>query len=193
LVEAELDRRHSRRARMRPTDAAGFCAGWETLERLWDGTVERTRGLDPDLLHESVDGEWSFIQTLRHMALVTDGSVAGSSSAIRRRSIRWACPGTARTRGVHCPRASPATSTRERPSTRCRSCCATGWRRYVVAGLTEASPDMQTEPVGASGWPEPRTYSVRGCCSTRSTRVGAPALRGAGPRRSAWRARWANA
>jgi hypothetical protein len=35
----------------------------------WDGTVERARGLDPELPHESVHGEWSFIQTLRHLAV----------------------------------------------------------------------------------------------------------------------------
>ena len=28
--------------------------------------------LDPGLLHESVDGEWSFVETLRHLAFATD-------------------------------------------------------------------------------------------------------------------------
>ena len=42
------------------------------VERLWDGTVARARRLDPDLLHESVDGEWSFIETLRHLVFATD-------------------------------------------------------------------------------------------------------------------------
>jgi uncharacterized protein YjbI with pentapeptide repeats len=65
-VEAELDRRYPERAVMRPADAAGFRRAWEVIGRLWDGTVDRARRLDPDLLHESVDGEWSFIQTLRH-------------------------------------------------------------------------------------------------------------------------------
>jgi hypothetical protein len=41
LVEAELNRRMPERAKMRPKDPAG--------------------------LHRSVDGEWSFIQTLRHL------------------------------------------------------------------------------------------------------------------------------
>ena len=73
LVEAELDRRYPERALMRPADAASFRRAWEVIGRLWDGTVDRARRLDPDLLHESVDGEWSFIQTLRHLVLVTDG------------------------------------------------------------------------------------------------------------------------
>ncbi|MEJ7707639.1 MAG: DinB family protein [Nocardioidaceae bacterium] len=33
----------------------------------WAETVERARRLGPELLHESVDGEWSFIETLRHL------------------------------------------------------------------------------------------------------------------------------
>ena len=31
--------------------------------------------MDPDLLHESVDGEWSFIETSRHLAFATDAWV----------------------------------------------------------------------------------------------------------------------
>jgi hypothetical protein len=39
----------------------------------WRGVVmsgrESARELAQDLLHESVDDEWSFIETLRHLAL----------------------------------------------------------------------------------------------------------------------------
>jgi hypothetical protein len=48
---------------MRPTEPAGFREAWDIVERLWDGTVARARGMDPALLHESVDAEWSFIET----------------------------------------------------------------------------------------------------------------------------------
>jgi hypothetical protein len=59
LVEARVDRRYSDRARMRPTTPAGFRDAWDTVERLWDGTVQRARRLDPALLRVSTDGEWS--------------------------------------------------------------------------------------------------------------------------------------
>src|SRR5262245_17260682 len=75
LIEAELDRRYPDRPKMRPTDPAGFSEAWDTVERLWDGTVDRARRLPPGLLHESVDGEWSFIQTLRHLTFATDSWV----------------------------------------------------------------------------------------------------------------------
>ena len=75
LVEAELDRREPGRVKMRPTDPAGYRAAWDLVEQLWDGTVAPARTLDPTLLHESVDGEWSFIETLRHLAFATDAWV----------------------------------------------------------------------------------------------------------------------
>jgi len=74
LVEAELTRLHPERASLQPNDAAGYREAWTIIDELWSGTVERARALaalDPTLLHESVDGEWSFIQTLRHLPMAT--------------------------------------------------------------------------------------------------------------------------
>jgi hypothetical protein len=106
LIEVELDRRHPDRVKMRPTDPAGFREAWDIVERLWEGTVERARRLDPALLHESVDGEWSFIQTLRHLVFATDAwirrAILGNPSPwdpLTYRSTRWrtypACHATA--------------------------------------------------------------------------------------------------
>ena len=72
LVEAELDRRYPLRPKMRPADADGFREAWAILERLWDETVARARTLPPEALDESVGGEWSFVQTLRHLVFATD-------------------------------------------------------------------------------------------------------------------------
>lgn len=96
LVEAELDRRYPERAKMRPTDAAGFREAWDIVELLWDGTVARARRLEPVQLHESVDGEWSFIETLRHLVLVTDGwirrAVLGDPSPWHPLDLPWDDP-----------------------------------------------------------------------------------------------------
>jgi hypothetical protein len=67
LVEAELNRRMPERAKMRPDDSDGFREAWVILERLWKGTVARAMTLPEAALHRSVDDEWSFIQTLRHL------------------------------------------------------------------------------------------------------------------------------
>ena len=71
LIEAELDRRGPQRALMRPDDPAGFRQAWSVLERRWGETVERARTLPPAALHEGVDDEWSFIQTLRHLGFAS--------------------------------------------------------------------------------------------------------------------------
>src|SRR5262252_5960359 len=63
-------------------------------------TVGRHRragpGLDPGLLHEPVDGEWSFIQTLRHLILVTDGwvrrTILGEASPFHPLGLPWDDP-----------------------------------------------------------------------------------------------------
>ncbi|GAA2594593.1 DinB family protein [Winogradskya consettensis] len=75
LVEAELDRRHPDRVRMRPVDADGFRVAWEIVEGLWARTVARARSLPEERLHERVDDEWSFIETLRHLLFATDSWV----------------------------------------------------------------------------------------------------------------------
>ena len=50
LVDAELNRRYPDRAKMRPAGADGFRDAWDALERLWAQTVDRARGLSPELL-----------------------------------------------------------------------------------------------------------------------------------------------
>jgi hypothetical protein len=161
LVEAELDRRYPERAAMRPTDAAGFREAWDVVERLWDGTVERARRLDPALLHQSVDGEWSFIETLRHLAFATDAwvrrAILGDPSPWHPLDLPWDempdTPGVPRDRDARPSLDEVLELRRDRMST----------VRGVVDALTEKSLDAQTEPVEGPGWPEPRSYPVRKC------------------------------
>jgi len=72
LVEAELDRRFPGRADRRAEDPEGLRAAWASLERTWAATLERAAAMPPGSVDVSVDGEWSFAQTLRHLVLATD-------------------------------------------------------------------------------------------------------------------------
>ncbi len=72
LVEAELDRRFPGRAGRRATDPAGLRAAWADVERTWAATMERAAAMPAGTVDESVDGEWSFAQTLRHLVMATD-------------------------------------------------------------------------------------------------------------------------
>jgi hypothetical protein len=67
LIDAELNRRMPERAKMHPDDVDGFKEAWSILLRLWDDTLERARSLPAEALHARVNGEWSFIETLRHL------------------------------------------------------------------------------------------------------------------------------
>jgi DinB superfamily/Pentapeptide repeats (8 copies) len=72
LVEAELDRRHPERTALRAQDADSLRAGWAGLEAMWAPTMERVAAMPPGTVDVSVDGEWSFAQTMRHLVCATD-------------------------------------------------------------------------------------------------------------------------
>ncbi|HJV13581.1 MAG TPA: DinB family protein [Propionibacteriaceae bacterium] len=161
LMDAELDKRYPDRAKMRPTDPASFREAWDIIERLWDGTVERARNLPPELLHESVDGEWSFIETLRHLAFATDSwvrrGILGDPSPWDPLDLPWDempdTPGVPRDRNVRPSLDTVLELRRDRMAT----------VRKVIEGLTDESLDSQTAPVEGPGWPESRSYPVREC------------------------------
>jgi uncharacterized damage-inducible protein DinB len=72
FVEAELNRRFPGRADRRAGDPDGLRSAWAALERTWAATLERVQAMPDGTVDESVDGEWSFAQTLRHLILATD-------------------------------------------------------------------------------------------------------------------------
>ena len=163
LVEAELDRRDPVRPKMRPSDPAGFREAWDIVERLWDETVERARRLDPAKLHESVDGEWSFIETLRHLAFATDcwvrRAILGDPAPWHPLGLPWdEMPDTP---GV--PRDREARPTLDEALALRRDRMATV--REVIGGLTDESLAAHTEPVEGPGWPPPRSFPVKECLS----------------------------
>ncbi|MFE3997594.1 DinB family protein [Nocardioides sp. YIM B13467] len=72
-VEAELDRTEPNRVLAREaTTADEIRAAWAAIEETWAATVEQARALPEELLHERVDQEWSFIETLRHLLHASD-------------------------------------------------------------------------------------------------------------------------
>ena len=161
LVEAELDRRYPDRAKMRPGDAAGYREAWDVLERLWQQTVARARRLDPELLHQRVNGEWSFIETLRHLVFATDVWV---NRAILGQPSPWDPldlpadelpdqPGIPRDRDAR-PSLDQVLALRaDRMAT----------VRNVLASLTDEQLAGMTQPVTEPGYPEPESFPVPRC------------------------------
>jgi hypothetical protein len=161
LIEAELDRRDPERVKMRPTDPDGFREAWRILDRLWDGTVDRARRFTPAQLHESVEGEWSFIETLRHLIFASDCWVR---RAIFGEASPWDALGLPFDEFPDGPEFSRARDAR--PSLdevlALRRDRTTTVRDYLEQ-LTEDILDSHTTPVDAGGWPPSKSYPVRTC------------------------------
>ena len=162
LVEAELDRRYPDRVKMRPQEVAGFREAWEILGRLWDQTVARARRLPPQALHESVDGEWSFIETLRHLVFATDAwvsrAIGGEPSPWHPLGLQWDegedIPGVPRDRDVRPSLDLVLELRRDRRST----------VAALLGSLTDQSLNANTTPVEGPGWPRPgSSFAVRKC------------------------------
>jgi uncharacterized damage-inducible protein DinB len=142
------------------TDLRGSREAWDILGRLWEQTVDRARRLPPDLLHESVGGEWSFVETLRHLVFATDAwirrAILGDPSPWDP-DLPWdempGTPGVPRDRAARPSLDAVLELRRDRMAT----------VRQVIEGLTAASLDGSTEPVEGPGWPSPRSYPVREC------------------------------
>ena len=163
-LQPAVERREPDLARMRPTGSDGFRGAWATLEELWAGTVERARALPEAALHESVDREWSFIETLRHLAFATEcwlhRAILGDPRPWAALSLPW--DQMADTEGV--PRDRTARPTLDEVlALRLNRQAAV--RKYLAA-LDEATLASHTVAVEASGWPEPRSYPVRECLLT---------------------------
>jgi len=60
------------RAMLRPSTPEDMRATWAALEEEWAKTVARAHALPEDMLHESVNDEWTFVQTLRHLVFAMD-------------------------------------------------------------------------------------------------------------------------
>jgi hypothetical protein len=160
LVEAELNRRMPERAKMRPGDPDGFREAWAILERLWEGTVARARTFPEASLHRSVAGEWSFIQTLRHLNFASAAWVSrmilGNASPWHPLDLPWdEAPGWD---GIPWDREAQPSLDEVLAIRRDRHAMV----RQVIESLTEeelASEVTRTEP----GWPQIEHFPYKEC------------------------------
>ncbi|MDA8039576.1 MAG: DinB family protein [Actinomycetota bacterium] len=72
LVRAQLDRLYPERLKLRATDVAGLRDAWSMVEKLWAATSERALALPEAVQRQGVCGEWSIVETLRHLIFATD-------------------------------------------------------------------------------------------------------------------------
>lgn len=161
LVEAELDRRMPLRPKMRPDDSDGFREAWAILERLWDGTVRRARSFPDESLHVSVDDEYSFIQTLRHLSFASaswvDHAVLGNPRPWHRLDLPW--DGAPTWEGLEWDREARPTLDEVLTIRRERQASVRG----VMEELTDERLRSEVVPRGA-GWPQDGdVFTVKKC------------------------------
>ena len=96
LTDAELrhslDRQHPERAQLRPRDVAGIERALDLVDEMWAPTLRRARRLPPEKLHTRVDGEYSFVETLRHLLFAGDAWLQGVVLAVPDPFHEWGVP-----------------------------------------------------------------------------------------------------
>ena len=60
------------RSVLRVQDPESMRTGWAGLRDAWAATVARAQRLPAEDIEASVDGEWSFVETLRHLVMAMD-------------------------------------------------------------------------------------------------------------------------
>jgi hypothetical protein len=68
----ERDEWYPVRAMIRASDPEGLRAAWAALEEVWAPTIARAQALGEEKAQESVNGEFSFVQTVRHLVMAMD-------------------------------------------------------------------------------------------------------------------------
>jgi len=94
VTDSERVRLRAERDKLKAADPNGLAEAWAMIEDLWKGTVVQARKLPEPILHEQVDGEWSFVQTLRHLVLVTDCWLRRMVKGIERPYHPWSLGGS---------------------------------------------------------------------------------------------------
>ena len=159
-VQAELDRLHPVRVLIRSDDPDDLRAGWDTLRAGWAATLDRLAALPSESAHASVDGEWSAVQTLRHLLFVHDSwfarAVLGRRQAFHPWGLASAFVPHQDAMGLE-PGATPSladvvAARRERDD------ALTGF----LASATPEELARRTTPPDDQGWP-PQTGTVARC------------------------------
>jgi hypothetical protein len=68
----ERDPWYPLRTMLRPSTPEDMRAAWAALEAEWAKTIARAKALPENKLHESVNDEFAFVQTLRHLVFAMD-------------------------------------------------------------------------------------------------------------------------
>ncbi len=162
-VERELDKRHPERVQLRAMrTASDYRAMWDTIENLWSQTVARAERLPGPALHQRVDNEWSFVETLRHLVCATDKwaghMILGKPMPYHPLGLPNTAyqPADAASLGIDLDVRPPLAEVLEVRGTRMTMV------RGIVDGLTDDDLERECPRLPAPGYPE-GTYTLSRC------------------------------
>ena len=143
-----------------PTTAGGYRDEWTALQQRWLETIAAARALDPALLHVRVGGEWSFVETLRHLVFVTDAWASRALLGVASPFHPYGLPPT----GMRNPGVPPVLQVRptldEMLALRATRLAVAG---RVFDGLTDEALADGTVRVRGAGHPRAGVYPVARC------------------------------
>lgn len=161
LVDAELNRLHPERAKLRATSPDGLREAWSEVESFWGATMRRARALPRAELHLSVGGEWSFTQTLRHLIFVTDAwlrrAVLGRPAPFHPIGLPASFTTDAGDYGIDLAADPTFDQVAEVRAGRMAQV------RAFLAEVTQGELDRVREPVPGPGWPPPAARTAIEC------------------------------
>jgi hypothetical protein len=160
-VEAELDRRHPVRPLLRSADPDDLRRGWDALQADWAVTVARLEAGPQGREHASVDGEWSAVQTLRHLVHVTDSwfrqAVLGLPQPFHPLGLAAAFVEDPESMGLD-PTADPTLA--EVLAVRAERVAEV---TAYLGGATADDLHAEAPPTEGQGWPPPEVRAVLDC------------------------------
>jgi hypothetical protein len=162
-VETELDRREPARVLARDAESPDdYRAAWNAIETLWQATLDRARLLPEARLHEQVNGEWSLVQTQRHLLFASDAWLGNAvlEEEAPYHPLGLPAGGTPPDASAKLGLSVDATATLDEVLAPRLARMAT--MRRVVDGLTEAELDRVCGRKPADPYPD-RQYVVRRC------------------------------
>ena len=162
-VADELDRRHPARVLVREaTTPQEYRTAWKAVEALWAGTFERARTLPEGTLKERVDGEFSFLETHRHLLFASDAWLGSCvlDDPDPYHPLGLPAGGMAADDVAKLGLTPDATPSREEVLALRLQRLAT--MRELLAGITEADLDRTCGRKPAEPYPD-QTYVVRRC------------------------------
>jgi hypothetical protein len=160
LIEAELDRLHPERLGLRPSTPDGAREAWRVVEDMWAPTMRRATALGEPALRRSVNDEWSFVDTLRHLVFVIDAwfrdAVVAEPKPYHRIGVPAAFMTDVEPLGIDSKSSPTLAEVFEVRAERL------GMVRSYLGTVTQADLDTVREP-SVSGWPLAAPRSVLSC------------------------------